>query len=200
MKKWKRPALILTAVAVAAAAWTWRYVTMNRYYDDLDNGGYALYQAGELVPFEDDYQDMYTSLDGYYIRVDGHEFVDYGTFLDERGLDIPWTEDDPDKLVLVYITVVNESCDPNPIVLDMMWLCSVDTFMDMDLDVLTAVNPILEGKTGVALQQGEECQLILPYGIRKEQFRVSTWRNIDDCRLTLQVTSALTVKESLVNA
>lgn len=199
MKKWMRPVLILTAVAVAAAAWTWRYVTMNRYYDDLDNGGYELYQAGELVPFEDDYQDMYTSLDGYHIRVDGHEFVDYGTYLEEHGLDIPRAEDDPDKLALVNITLVNESCEPDPIMLDMMWLCSVDTFMSMDLDVLTAANPILKGTTGIALHQGDECQLILPYGLRREQFRASTWRKLDECRLTLQVTSALTVKEILVN-
>lgn len=199
MKKPVRLILILMVLVLLAAGWTWRYVTLNKYYDDLDNGDYKLYYAGELVPFEDDGNDKYTDLNGYYIRVDGYEVKDYDAYLDEKGITLPQNETAPDKLALVTVTLVNESCDPNPIMLTDMMLHGVDSVIAMDWDVLVKANPILNSNTGIALNPGTECQLILPYGLRKHQFEGSTWRRIDNYEVFLQVTSTLTTKDIAVN-
>lgn len=81
MKKPLRLILIAAGLVVLALGWTWRYVTLNRYYDDLDNKDYQLYQAGELVPFEDDGNDMEPDWNGYLIRVDGYTIRDYHDYL-----------------------------------------------------------------------------------------------------------------------
>lgn len=199
MKKPVRLILILTVLVLLAAGWTWRYVTLNKYYDDLDNGDYKLYQAGELVPFEDDGNDKYTNLNGYYIRVDGYEVKGYHAYLEEKGITLPANESAPDKLALVTVTLVNESCEPNPVMLTDMMLHGVDSVIAMDWDVLVKANPILNGNTGIALNPGTECQLVLPYGLRKNQFEGSTWRKIDNYEVFLQVTSTLTTKDIAVN-
>lgn len=199
MKKRIRLTLILTVIITLAAAWTWRYVALNKHYDDLDNGDYKLYQVGELVPFEDDGNDLYTDLNGYYVRVDGYEIQNYGDYLADADFTIARDENDPDKIVLVYITLVNESCEPNPISLPDLKLRGVDTPLNMDWDILTQANPCLEGHTAIALNAGTEQKLILPYGLRMGDFRGSTWRNLDEYALYLQVTGNLTQKEVLIN-
>lgn len=199
MKKTVRFVVIVTVLILLAAGWTWRYVTLNQYYDDLDNSDYKLYQAGELVPFEDDGNDMYTDLNGYYIRVDSYEVVDYDAYAAELGMTLPEEQLSPDKLALVTVTLCNESCEPNPVMLTDMMLHGVDTVTAMDWDALVKANPVLDGNTGIALNPGTECKLILPYGLRKEQFDSFTWGKIDRYEVFLQVTSTLTTKDIAVN-
>lgn len=199
MKKKIRLVIILGVIVVLAAAWTWRYVTLNKYYDDLDNGDYKLYQAGELVPFEDDGNDLYTDLNGYHIRVDGHEIQDYDDYIANADFTIDRDENDPDKIALVYITLVNESCEPNPVSLVDLKLRGVDALLNMERDILALANPALNGYTGIALHAGTEQKLVLPYGLWKDSFESGTWRSIDEYSLYLQITSSLTTKEVLVN-
>lgn len=198
MKKRTHLLLILTNLGLLTAAWTWRYVTMNRYYDSLDNSNYRLYTAGEEVPFEDDGNDFYTDLNGYYIRVDGYRVVDYSTYLAENNISID-NETPPEKLALVQITLINKTCEANPIMLTNMLLHSTDTVIPMDWDVLVKANSILKGNTGISLSRGTECQLILPYQLSKSQFEGSTWRRIEDRKVYLQVTNVLTTKEIVIN-
>lgn len=195
MKKRIRLTIIAVVVALLAAAWTWRYVTMNKYYDDLDRSDYKLYQAGELVPFEDDGNDLHTDLNGYYIRVDGYEVQDYDEYLAASGLELE-AEYAPDKLGLVHITLVNETCEDSGIVLTDFKLRGLDCVMQMDWDVLAVQN---NGSTGVKLLPGTECQLVLPYGLSEDSFSGNTWRNIEDYEVYLQITSCLTRKEIQVN-
>lgn len=199
MKKVLRLILIATVLVLLAVGWTWRYVTLNNYYNDLDNRDYQLYQAGDLVPFEDDGNDMDTDLNGYYIRVDGYEIRDYQDYLEDTAISLPESDTAPDKLALITVTLVNETCAPNPIMATDMMLRGVDSVMPMDWDVLVQANPILGGNTGIALNPGTECHLILPYGLRKDRFDGSTWRNINKYKLFLQVTNSLTTKEIQVN-
>lgn len=199
MKKAVRLILILIAVALLAGAWIWRYTALNKYYDDLANGDYKLFRAGELVPFEDDSNDLYTDLNGYYIRVDGYKVEDYVSYLEKVGLSLPAMGGKDDKLALVTVTLVNESCEANPVMFSDMILHGVDTVLAMDPDVLVKANSILNGQTGIALEPGTQCQIILPYLLRKDQFEGSTWRRIEDYKVFLQVTSALTTKDIAVN-
>lgn len=199
MRKKIRLLLVIAVLMLLAAGWTWRYVTLNQYYDALDNGDVRLYQSGELVPFENDGNDKDTNLNGYYIRVDDYEIRDYQEYLDDTGISIPEDTSVPDKLVLITVTLINESCETNPVMVSDMVLHGVDFLTKMDWDVLLKANPILEGNTGIALNPGTECELILPYTLYKHQFKYSTWRNIDECELFLQVTCTLTTKEIQIN-
>ena len=199
MKKPVRLIVVLSVVMALAAAWVWRFVTLNKYYDDLNNSDYKLYKAGELVPFEDDGYDLRTDLNGYHLRVDGYEVKDYDAYLSETGISLPNKQDAPEKLALVYITLVNESCEPNPVNMTSFTLRGVDTVVNMDLDVLVKANPILEGTTGIALRKGTECKLVLPYKLSREGFKRTTWWRIDKYKMYLQVTGSLTQKEVCIN-
>lgn len=199
MKKRLSFVLAFAVILSLAGLWTWRYIALNRYYDDLDNGSYQLYKTGELVPFEDDGNDLYTDLNGYSIRVDGYEICDYDQYLNDSNFAIAQDENDPDKLVLVYITLINEDCDPNPVSLPDLKLRGVDTPLNMDWDLLPLANSVLDGHTALALNPGTEQKLVLPYGLWKNSFEGRTWRNIDEYTLYLQVTSTLTTKEVLLN-
>lgn len=198
MKKRKR-IILAVVVALLAAAWIWRYVTLNAYYDSFDNIDEKTYLAGELVPFEDDGLDLYTNLDGYYVRVDRFEIKDYDAYLDETGFDIKRQENEPEKIALVYVTLVNQSCEPNRVAVGEFQLHGVDNTTTLDRDIMLAANPILKGSSSIAVATGHECQLILPYQLKKSQFGIFTWWNIDDYEFYLKVTNALTKKEILVN-
>lgn len=199
MKKPVRLVLVITIAALLAVGWTWRYVTLNQYYDNLDNGDYLLYQAGELVPFEDDGNDKSTDLNGYYIRVDGFETRDYDDYLEDTGISLPKREAEPDKLVLVKVTLLNESCDPNPVIVTDILLHGIDSVAYMDAEVLVAANPILDGNTGIALEPGTQCQLIFPFALYKHTYSHRTWNNLDNYKLYLQVTNSLTTKDIRIN-
>lgn len=199
MKKALSFILAFAVIASLAGLWTWRYITLNRYYDDLDNGSYQLYQMGELVPFEDDGNDLYTDLNGYFVRVDGYEICDYDKYLEDGDFAITQDKNGSDKLVLVYITLINENCEPNPVSLLDLHLRGVDTPLNMDWDLLPMANSALGGYTALALAPGTEQQLVLPYGLRKSDFEGSTWRNLEEYSLYLQVTSNPTTKEVLLS-
>lgn len=184
-KRW-RLVLIVTAFALLAGAWTWRYITLNRYYDDLDNADYKLYQTGEIVPFEDDGNDSDTDLNGYWVRVNGYEIQE-----DDTG--------NSDKLILVHITLGNDFCDTTPLSLIDFKLRGTDMRLNMDWKLLTRNNSCLGGYTNIALLAGTEQELVLPYMLRREDFSASTWRALEDYSLFLQVTSGLTQKEIVVN-
>ena len=131
--------------------------------------------------------------------MDGYETCDYDQYLNDSNFAIAQDENDPDKLVLVYITLINEDCDPNPVSLPDLKLRGVDTPINMDWDILLLANSVLGGHTALALTPGTEQKLILPYGLWKNSFESSTWRNIDEYTLYLQITSTLTTKEVLLS-
>ena len=199
MKKWVRWTIVLSVVALLAGAWTWRYVTMNRYYDDLDNSGYALYHIGDVVPFGIDGNDKSTDLNGYHFRVDGYEILPYQTYLDKIGAELPLRPDDPDRLVLVYATLINEDCAPNLVMLPPLTLRGVDSAFMMDMDVLRAANPWLGSNAGLALDPGTEQALVLPYEVHDDSLRTQTLASLDEYEMYLQVTSGLTRKEVLLS-
>ena len=172
---------------------------MNRYYDDLDNSGYALYQLGEMVPFGVDGNDSRTDLNGYYFRVDGCEIVGYEEYLERIGAALEPRADDPDKLVVVYATLINESCAANPVMLTDLTLRGEDSSFLMDRDVLRCANEELGLNVGLALDPGTQKQLVLPYEVHEEKLRSETVAALEGYKMYLQVTSVYTTKEVLVN-
>lgn len=198
MKKWLRLSAILLTVALLAGAWTWRYITLNQYYDDLDNSGYKLYQTGEKVPFEDDGYDKDTDLNGYFIRLDGYEIRDYQEYLQSEGVAL--NEENPaEKLALIHITLINESCDPNPVALSKLTLRGEDMLLNMNVDLLPKVNDVLGGYTAIALNPGTECQIVLPYDLYSNRFEAGTWNLLEEYPLYLKITNIFTQKEISVS-
>ena len=107
---------------------------------------------------------------------------------------------DPDKLVLVKITLKKESGEPNPVMLTDLTLRTEDTGLNIDWEVLTKANDMLGGRyTGVALNPGDQCEAVLPYGLWEKRFKARTWRSLDEMELYLKVTKGLTAKEVQVN-
>ena len=198
MNRYIRPVVIAILLLVLAAGWIWRYVTMNRYYDDLDNGGYKLYQSTQTVPFENDGHGK-DDLNGYFLRVNGYEVLDYRECIEKFNLSFSEGEDTPEKLALVRITLGNEFCEDGGINLTKFSLRSIDTVLNMDWDMLTAINSVLNGSRGIKLNKGSELDLVLPYGLYQESFRRRTWNNIDEQDMYFKVTTSLTTKEILIS-
>lgn len=194
-RKWLKHSLSTVLIVLLVGAWTWRYVTMNQYYDDLDNGNYRLYRSGEFVPFEDDGLDIETDLNGYHVRVDRFEIKSTAECLTEWGVNANADNFTAQKMALVYITLKNENCDPNPVKLTAMLLRGEDCTAPIQFDLLTAANPVLQGYTQIALDAGKECQIVLPYGLMRTVFSAHTWEHIDEETFYLSVTSTLTQKE-----
>lgn len=180
MKKLKY-ALILLALVLLAAAWTVRYVSINRYYESLDNNVELTWALGELVPLEE-------SDEGYYIRVDGFRIADYGDVCpDAEG-------DAPEKLALVDITLKNTGSDAEGIPLSELPLYGIDEVLFLDYAALDRLNPVLQGNSGIRLADGTEYRLTLPYGLYKANFSRGTWNDLDRYGLFLQLTGFPTRK------
>lgn len=193
--KWLKRGILIVLLGLLIGAWTWRYVTLNRYYDNLDNGDYRLYQSGEFVPFEDDGLDLETNLNGYHLRVDRFEVKSTAECLKQWGVKANAEQFSAEKIALVYITLKNENCEPNPVKLSAMLLRGENSTAPMQYDLLISANPVLQGYTQVALNPGDECQIVLPYGLMRTVFSSHTWKNIEDESFYLGVTSGLTQKE-----
>ncbi len=170
-----------------AAAWSWRYVTMNAYYDSISLVKKETYAMHETVPFGKDWlQDA--CADGYEIEAKGFEIVDYEPFLQSAGLPEDINLFPPEKLALVHVTLYNRDSNAEGVMLIDLLLKGVDSIAGMDWDILTALNPILEGNYGICLPIGTECDLILPYDLFRSNFGSSTWRNIKEYDFSLAVT------------
>ena len=197
MKKHKK--LIVAVLCILlAAAWIWRYVSMNKYYDDLDNGEYKLYSLGEMVPFEDDsFSDG--DLSGCYIQASDFEVRDCGALLAEKKLTLSAHYQMPEKVALVTVTIKNESSDEKQFPLMGFSLHGVDFNASPNNELIIGLNTQLGKNTNLALSPGESRTLVLAYDLYRDRFGGITWRYFDKCKFYLQVTTALTQKEILVN-
>lgn len=170
-----------------ATVWTWRYYTLNEYYDSISNINTEVYDMHEEVPFGDDWIQMDMRADGYYLKANEFEIVDYNEYLRDSSISVssPYP---PEKLALVHVTLYNKDSDAVGVMLTELQLGGVDSIAGMDWDILTAANPILEGNYGICLPADTECELVLPYDLNKANFGSSTWKNIDEYDFYLRLT------------
>lgn len=152
-----------------------------------------------MVPFEDDGLDSSTDLSGCYIQASGFELRECDALLSETGLTLSSKYIKPEKLALVTVTVKNESSEERMLALMSIGLHGVDTNVSMNNELLYGLNPRLNGNANLILSPGEFCTLVLPYDLYQSRFGGITWRNIEGYKFFLQVTTALTQKEILVN-
>lgn len=187
-----RNILLVILTLALAAGWLWRYITMNSYYDAMIADYITqTYAVGDIVSFGTDYSGADFSgkggLEGYSIRVDKVEIVDYDSYITSENLileDDPYRVD-PDKLVLVHITLLNENSEADGVMLSGLPLMSRADNIPIDYNVLAALN---NGNYGVHLSQQTQYSTVIPYQLFKDHFRPSTWRNLETQSFYLQVT------------
>lgn len=164
--KQKRWIAAVAAVVLLAAAWAWGYRAVNDRYAPLIDKVVTYYdQVGQKVPFGPNGFDTNTIADGYFIRVDGVEFVDYDVYSQTISLAETAYPEECDEVALVTVTLFNEESEAQGVMLTDIMLHCVNNCFYMNWGLLTASNPILEGNYGICLPQGTSCQLVLPYSM-----------------------------------
>ena len=196
-KKYVRVAFVAFLV-ITVVAWVWRYCALNDYYSSRSTRHQEFFSSGEMVPFGTDYiaQGMYA--EGYSIRVDDFEIVDYNKFISDSGVNIEQNALAPERLALVSITLRNENSKEEGVMLTELELHGIDATVGMNWSLLLAVNPVLQGNYGISLRQGSEYSFVLPYNLQEEYFGNDTWRNMEEYHFWLQITGFPTQREIAV--
>ena len=190
----KRYIIIPIIVLLLVVGWSWRYITMNAYYDSFVTQKKVVFEIGEKVPFEDDQGKGKENLNGYSIQVNHFEVQDFSTYAESIGFEMDEHYYPGEKVALVSITLFNDNSEAEGVMLTYYDLNGVDQIINMDWDLLIAANPILEGNYGITLLPGTECNLVLPYKMQEEFFGSWTWNHFDDYDLFLKLTSYPTEK------
>lgn len=177
----------LTVLSLVCAA-IYRYITLNEYYSSLSNQRKEIYSAGEIVQFGENYLNPGVCFNGYSIRVDKLEIVDSITYLNSIPNSIDPNAVVPEKLALVYITLFNEDSDAEGVMLTELGFHSIDNYATMDWELLTVINPILEGNYGIRLSPNTSYSLILPFSFYERYFASDTWNNLEECTFYLHIT------------
>lgn len=192
--------IICAAVVLAlAAAWVWRYVSLNNYWKSTipDNYVTERYAIGDTVAFEDNNIQYKVQAEGYSLRVDGFQIADYETYMAENHITLePKHPNPPDKIALVTVTLFNEgNTEEIPINFADFALYGIDQMFSLDYTLTPAMNPVLQGYTGTRLQAGGEHQFVLVYAIYKMYLSNSTWANLDGYDMYFRVTAYPETKE-----
>lgn len=186
---------LLVVTLILVGAWASRYVSLNNYYKSLSDNTREVYDINVIVPLEDDYINKGMKADGYSIRVDGFEIVEYESYVKSLSTDIPTAALTPEKLGLVYITLYNAESDAPGIMLTELKLHGMDNYVGMNWDVLAAANPVLANGYGISLSPNTEYSIVLPFDLFEMYFGSDTWRNLEAYEFFLHVTAFPTEKD-----
>ena len=195
-KKRVHRALVLGIILVVTITWIWRYVKLNAWYDSLDIGReYYYYDMGETVAFGEAKLGGEFDVEGYSVCVNSCEMVDYDTYMTEHQLKKrEYRGDEGIRLLLVHITLSVEESDAPGVMLTSFVCHGSDQAAYMDWDLLTQLNPILEGNYGIHLKNGASKELILPFPIRQIYYR-EAWNHLDRYPFYLTMTQGWITKE-----
>ncbi len=191
----KKYVIWLLVAAVLSGLWFWRYTTMNAYYDSLNRVVEKEYLSGEYVPFEDDYISGEDTLDGYFVRVDGFELLEFEELCSRTGMTGEGIYSPPERVVLVTVTLKNETNAEDAVPLTSLVLHGIDSVVGLNWDLMADLNPKLEGNSRVRLREGQEFQVVLPYNLRKNLFSSYTWNHMENYDWFLRITVWPTEKD-----
>lgn len=191
----KRIALIGLCMAIVAV-WTWRYLSVNRFYDARTTRTIAYYAMEDEVPIGTESLTLQESVDGYYVHVKDFEIVDFFSYCENNGISLDTRQNAvPDKLALVRITLGNVHGDESGINISDFGLQGIDSYPTLDYDLLGEVNPTFSGAFwGIVPPQNSEYEITIPYMLSKENYKVSTWNNIDNYKFYLKFSDIPVIK------
>lgn len=184
-KRW----LCFAAVFLLVLLWSWRYCTLNQYYQSLCKESRETYQLGDTVSIGENYLNKDAFYDGYKIQVNDYSVVDFDTYLSNNGISTDVVSAYPEKLALVSITLSSERDDSPAFFLPDIWLHSVDNYAGMDWELLAEINPALGGNYSIQLSSGESCELVLPFDFYKIYFGEDTWKHVEECEFFLHISA-----------
>ena len=195
-KKNARRVFVCGILFFACTLWLWRFVKLNRWYDSLDTGReYYCYSMGETIAFEEAKLGAEFDVEGYSVCVNSCEMVDYDTYMTEHQLEKrEYRGDEGIRLLLVHITLSVEESDAPGVMLTSFVCHGSDQAAYMDGDLLTQINPVLEGNYGIHLKNGASKELILPFPIRQIYYR-EAWNHLDRYPFYLTMTQGRITKE-----
>lgn len=182
-------------VLVLVVCWTWRYISLNQFYDGISDVESAVFQMGQSVPFEDDRIGGYSQAEGYFICVDSFRIEEYEAYVESNDISFERPFAAPEKIALVSVTLSNSTSEAEGVMLIDLQLHGIDNYVGMDWEMLYALNPILEGNPGIRLPHNTEVQLVLPFDLYRNYFGSFTWNNLSDYEWFLRVTAWPTEKD-----
>ena len=187
MKGMKKGAVItvISAVSISlAVACAERIRYVNR---QLQDAPVREFQTGETVAFEKDILTNDT-MEGYSVRVDGAEILDYKDFLEKYDVEDEYTYV-PDKVYDVEVTLKNTDADEGTgINLTEFYVQGPAIVCGLNTDLLGAANPQLDGVYAIALRENTGLVLHLPFELNEGYFKERTWRHLDDLDMNLVAT------------
>lgn len=192
----KKKIFLIILFFATVAVWGWRYLTVNKFYQEHTTKTISFYSMEDEVPFGSDFLALHESAEGCYVQVENFEIVDFTEYTQNQKISLDSRQVEmPDKLVLVHITLRNKGNDNQDINLSHFALFGIDSNPPMDYDLLCQINPLLsDGIWEITLSQKGEYQITLPYMLFKQYYKNSTWSNLDNYTFYLQCTSIPTVK------
>ena len=193
--KFRKTISILCIIALLSFLWFWRYTTLNNYYRSLTDKSREIYQIGDIVAFEDDYLAKDMSVEGYYLRVESFEILDFSEYCAMAAFSDDDFETTPDKIALVYMTLFNENSDAAGVMLTEFDLHGIDNYAGMNWEILLAANPGLKGNYGIRLSPGTEYNLIIPFDLNSTYYGKDTWEKLDHYNFYFRITSFPTEKD-----
>lgn len=200
MKGKKKFWLIFSVAAVVLFVWIIRYKAINQDYRQRWSANTEkTYSVGEIVPIAPDFVGYNLAAEGYMLQVNRFEIVDYRAYTSALQYDGTDRSRIPDKIALVSVTVSQQNSSAEGFPLTELSLYTTDMLMNMDWDLLGVVNPILDGATGIRLQDGASCDILLPFDLYRYRFTSSEWNGLEQSSIWLQVTNYPTRKIIQVN-
>ncbi|MDO4810684.1 MAG: DUF5028 domain-containing protein [Eubacteriales bacterium] len=200
MKNKKKLWLTLAGTIVLVCAWLVRYRAINQDYQKRWAANTEkTYSIGETVPVASDYMGYNLAADGYMLKVNGFEIVDYNTYTSTLAYDGSDRSRIPDKVALVEVTISQQDSTAEGFPLTELLLYTTDMLMNMDWDLLEVINPVLNDNTGIRLQDGTACDIVLPFDLYQYRFSALEWNNLGQSNIWLQVTNYPTRKFIQVN-
>ncbi len=191
----KKIVLFVVLIVMLLIGWSWRYVSLNKFYQNACDQTRREYLTNDIVYFEDDFIDKGMHANGYWIRVDDFEIIDYQDYIIREKINLPDDHESAEKIALVYVTLCNESSKEPGVMLTEFVLRGIDCYSNMNWNLLLAANEGLRDTPGISLSCGREYSVVLPYNLKKDLFSRTTWNNLDEYEFFLRVTFFPTAKE-----
>ena len=174
MRRKTKCGIVVTVVMLLASAWIWRYVALNRLFEENYLPFPVEYAMGKEVEYGKNRIFFKCSSEGYSVSVQGKEILTFGEYAKKYGFSPSAYEDrygsgtTPDAIVEVTVNIKNvddasgESCVPLQefILHGDVWSFGVDSALFLNSNPNWDPSVML-----LSLDVGSECTVVLPFSI-----------------------------------
>lgn len=199
----KKLVFIICGLVILCALWGVRYHSLNEHFREMySQNTREEYGLNELVEFGENKDRNGFAYPGYSVAVQNFEIYDRADFEAKYGVNFDDYADSiyrvPCKVAVVSIRFESEGSDVECVRLDGFVLHGVDSYFYPEFPFTNVINPSLGDAMGISVADGHQCELELVYFLHEFRLSSSVWKNIDDYKMWLNVTSYPTEKEILL--